>query len=73
MPVPRRNVNGVSFEIRINDEIHFSWQGQYLVKLQGHSSWQAQYLLVKSEGDSCCFAYCTGRFMCWTLQLCRTL
>ena len=44
MPVPRRNVNGVSFEIRINDEIDFAWQGQYLVKLQGHSSWQAQYL-----------------------------
>ena len=32
--------NDVSYVMRINDAIHFAWQGQYLVKL---------------EGDSCCF------------------
>ena len=42
-------VNEVSYVTRINDEIHFAWQAQYLVKL---------------EGDSCCFAYCKWRFIC---------
>ena len=35
--------NDVSYVTRINVEIHFAWQAQYLVKL---------------EGDSCCSAYC---------------
>ena len=37
-----------SYVRRINHEIHFAWQAQYLVKL---------------EDDSCC-AQCTGRFIC---------
>ena len=36
-------VNYVSYVMRINHEIHFAWQGQYLVKL---------------EGDACCSAHC---------------
>ena len=35
--------NDVSYVTRINDAIHFAWQGQYSVKL---------------EGDSCCSAHC---------------
>ena len=38
-----RIVNDVSYVTRINYEIHFAWQAQYLVKL---------------EGDSCCSAQC---------------
>ena len=33
----------------ISWSVIFSWKGQYLVML---------------EGDSCCYAHCTGRFMC---------
>ena len=44
-----RIVNDVSYVTRINHEIHFLWQAQYLVKL---------------EDDSCCFAHCTGHFIC---------
>ena len=36
-------VNDVLYVRRINHEIHFSWQAQYLVKL---------------EADSCCSAHC---------------
>ena len=42
MPVARRIVNDVSYVSRINHDIHFAWQAQCLVKL---------------EGDSCCSAY----------------
>ena len=42
-------VLGVSCVPRINRESHFPWQEHYLVML---------------EGDSCCPAHCTGRFMC---------
>ena len=38
-----RIVNNISFVSRINHEIHFSWQAQYLVKCTYHFSWQAQY------------------------------
>ena len=38
-----RIVNEVSYVTRINHEIHFAWQAQYLVKL---------------EGDSGCSAHC---------------
>ena len=48
-PVAPRNVNDVSSVTKINHESLFLWQAQYLVKFQG---------------DSCCFAHCTGRFMC---------
>ena len=39
-----RIVNDVSYVRRINDEIHFAWQAQYLLKLERHFSWQAQHL-----------------------------
>ena len=34
--------NDVSYVTRINDEIHFAWQAQYLVKLECDFSWQAR-------------------------------
>ena len=43
-----RIVNDVSYVMRIIDAIHFAWQAQHLVKL---------------EGDSCCFAPCQWRFI----------
>ena len=41
--VTARIVNNVSFVSRINHEIHFSWQAQYL---------------VSSDYDTCCSAHC---------------
>ena len=41
--VAPRIVNDLSYVMRINHEIHFAWQAQYLVKL---------------EDDSCCSAHC---------------
>ena len=41
--VAPRIVNDVSYLVRINHEIHFAWQAQYLVKL---------------DCDSCCSAHC---------------
>ena len=41
--VAPRIVNDVSCVKRINHDIHFSWQAQYLVKFKCHFSWQAQY------------------------------
>ena len=38
-----RIVNDVAYVTRITDDIHFAWQAQYLVKL---------------EGDSYCSAHC---------------
>ena len=38
-----RIVNDVSYVTRINHEIHFSWQAQYMVKL---------------SCDVCCSAHC---------------
>ena len=35
--------NDVSYEARINHEIHFAWQAQYLVKLECDFSWQPQH------------------------------
>ena len=43
LPVAPRIVNDVSNVMCINDEIHFAWQAQYLVRL---------------EGDACCSAHC---------------
>ena len=48
-PVAPRIVLDVLYVTRINHEIHFAWQAQYLVKL---------------EADSCCSARSTGRFIC---------
>ena len=36
-----RILNDVSYVRRINHEIHFAWQAQYLVKLEGDSSCSA--------------------------------
>ena len=41
--VAPRIVNNVSFVSRINHEIHFAWQAQYLVCL---------------DNDTCCSAHC---------------
>ena len=41
--VAPRIVNDVSYVMRINHGIHFAWQSQHLVKLQG---------------ESCCSAHC---------------
>ena len=49
MPVAPRIVNDVSYVMRINHDIHFAWQAQYLVRL---------------EGDACCSAHCKWRFIC---------
>ena len=38
--------NDVSYEARINHEIHFALQAQYLVKLECDFSWQAQHLVT---------------------------
>ena len=43
--VAPRIVSDVSYVRRINDEILFAWQAQYLVKLECHFSWQAQHLV----------------------------
>ena len=45
LTVAPRIVNDVSFVMRINHEIHFSWQVQHLVKLMCHFSWQAQHVV----------------------------
>ena len=37
MPVAPRIVNDVSYAMWINHEIHFAWQAQYLVRLEGDS------------------------------------
>ena len=44
-----RIVNDVSYATRINHEIHFAWQAQYLVNL---------------SCDVCCSALCKWRFIC---------
>ena len=43
--VAPRIANNVSFVSRINHEIHFSWQAQYLVSLD-------------LDYDACCSAHC---------------
>ena len=43
MPVAPRIENDVSYLMRIDHAIHFAWQPQYLVRLQG---------------DACCSAHC---------------
>ena len=35
LPVAPRIVNDVSYVMRINHEIYFAWQAQYLVRLEG--------------------------------------
>ena len=54
--VAPRIVNDVSYVTRINHEIHFAWQAQYLVKLECHFSWQAQHFVQfwESRSAKCC-------------------
>ena len=52
--VAPRIVNDVSYVTRINHEIHFSWQAQYLLKLECHFLWQAQHLVIDSRSAKCC-------------------
>ena len=42
LPVVPRIVNSVSCVKRIQHEIHFSWQAQYLVRLEGVACRSAQ-------------------------------
>ena len=52
-----RILNDVSYVTRINHEMHFSWQAQYLVKLECDFSWQAQHfgdVLGDSRSAKCC-------------------
>ena len=42
MPVAPRNVNDISYVMRITHEIHFAWQAQYLVRLEGVACCSAQ-------------------------------
>ena len=48
-----RIVNDVAYAMRINHEIHFAWQAQYLLNL---------------KGDFACSAQCKCRFICETDQ-----
>ena len=41
-----RVLNDVSYVTRINHEMHFAWQAQYLVMLERDFSWQAQHLVM---------------------------
>ena len=67
-----RIVNDVSCVTRINHEIHFAWQAQYLVKLECDFSWQAQHLVTfweiagaRNEASAKAF----GGFICiWWLH-----
>ena len=51
MPVALRIVNDVSYVMRINHEIHFAWQAQYLVRLEGAA-------FCSPHCKSCCSAHC---------------
>ena len=52
-----RIVLDVSYVTRINHEIHFAWQAQYLVKLECHSSWQARQFWEIAGARNCIFPY----------------
>ena len=41
-----RIVNDVSYVTRINHEMHFAGQAQYLLKLERDFSWQAQHFVT---------------------------
>ena len=38
--------NDVSYVTHIIDDIHFTWQAQYLVKCESDFSWQAQHFVT---------------------------
>ena len=48
--------NDVSYAMWMKDAIHFAWQAQYLVRLEGDFSWQAQHFVTFWEiaGDAKC-------------------
>ena len=54
--VAPRIVNDVSYVMRINHEIHFAWQAQYLVKLEDDCRvavfWWAAHCRVASDCPS---------------------
>ena len=55
-----RIVNDVSYVTRINHEMHFAWQAQYLLKLECDFSWQAQHFVTFWEiagARNCIFPY----------------
>ena len=70
--VAPRIVNSVSCVTRINHEILFSWQAQYLVKFECHFSWQAQYsvkfgiVALCSTGVVLCSTEYSGVALCST-------
>ena len=43
--VAPRIVNNVSYVTGINDESHFAWEAQHLVKFNCHFSWQVQHFV----------------------------
>ena len=43
MPAAQRIVNDVSYVMRINHAMHFAWQVQYLVRLEGDACCSAQH------------------------------
>ena len=55
--VAPRIVNSVSCVKRIDHESHFSWQAQYLLKLEADSCCSAHCLLL--------FWWCLGVLVCW--------
>ena len=62
--------NDVSYVTRINDEIHFAWQAQYLVKVECDFLWLAGAALCDILGDSrsakcCIFQYKTVAEIAW--------
>ena len=74
LTVAPRIVNDVSYVIRINHEIHFAWQAQYLVAWRvltvalrivndvSYVMWinfaWQAQYLVRLEGVDCCSAHC---------------
>ena len=42
LTVAPRIVNDVSYVMRMNHEIHFAWQAQYLVRLEGVDCFSAR-------------------------------
>ena len=55
--VAPRIVNNVSFVSRINHEIHFSWQAQYLVSLDNAPRIVNNVSCVKRINDECYFSW----------------
>ena len=64
-PVAPRIVHDVSYVMRINHEIHFAWQVQYLVKLEYYVN-NGSY--VSRINHECCFVVqrSTGVVLCST-------